>query len=160
MMLGVPVDGVVGSLGFTDPLAPGAVLRPLGLEVMPPWLVPKLPPGPLPTVGLVCGIVVTFGTLDVLPGPEPPGTPTPPGLNPPVVPVVAPPVAVPLGAEPLPLADPAPPPAPPELCAKARVEPARKVKVTAIESFMTEPAASERLKLNGSEMHAFQLSSS
>jgi hypothetical protein len=90
-----------------------------------------------PTVGLLCGIDGILGTLVVLPGPGPPGTPTPPGLNPPEVPVVGLPVEVPLGAEPAP-----DDPALPEVCAAASVEPARKakkVRPTAIESFMTEP---------------------
>jgi hypothetical protein len=141
MMLGVPVFGVEGSVGLTVVFAPGAVLRLLGLVVSPP----ELPPGPLPTVGLLCGIEGMLGVVVTLPGPEPPGTPTPPGLKPPLVPLVAPP-PVPLGAAPveddpaLPPADPAlpPPPAPPpELCATANVEPARNIRVTAIESFMS-----------------------
>jgi hypothetical protein len=54
MMLGVPVCGVVGSVGLTVVFAPGAVLRLLGLVV-----IPDLPLGALPVVGLpgIAGIL-------------------------------------------------------------------------------------------------------
>ena len=50
-MRGAPGGGAVGSVDGL-PLAPG-LLRLLGLELRPELdVVPKLPPGPLPTVGL------------------------------------------------------------------------------------------------------------
>src|SRR5436309_6174766 len=132
MMLGMPGAGLSGSLLRADePEAPAAV----------PELVPTLPvvdgePLPLvllePSVPVVCGTpalptpVPKFGVTVVLPGPGPPGTPTPDGF--PGWPAVAPPgevlptlpleVPVPLAA---PLVPPAPPLEPPP-CANANVE--------------------------------------
>ena len=66
MMLGVPVDPLVTlPLGFVPPglvVEPGAPVprlpRLLGLLLRPEpdWPVVKLPPGPLPTVGLLGGM--------------------------------------------------------------------------------------------------------
>src|SRR5262249_12398384 len=138
----------------TLPFAPGAVFRLLGLVVMPePAVGPVLPVEPLPALGLLCGIDGMLGTLVVLPGPAPPGTPTPPGVKlpadpapsppaagPPVVPDAAPPEAAP-PADPPADPPPAPPAPPPELCASASVEPAAmKANASAIEIFMSEPA--------------------
>jgi hypothetical protein len=164
MMFGVPDEVelplVTLPLGFApvgfvvEPGAPfprfprllGLVLRP-----EPDWPLVKLPPGPLPTVGLLCGTAGWLGVTAVLPGPGPPGTPAAPGFTepvPPVPPEVAPvdvpavPVpdvpAVPLVAPPL-----APPPAdppldpPPLLWANASVEPAaRKAATRTMDVFM------------------------
>ena len=54
MIRAAPGGGAVGSLGLVEALPPApGVLRLLGLELRPePAVVPKLPPGPLPTVGL------------------------------------------------------------------------------------------------------------
>jgi hypothetical protein len=70
MMRGDPGGGAVGSLGLVAlPLAPGVLrlpgeftpgaLRLLGLELSSDPL--KLPPGPLPTVGLFGRIAGWFG---------------------------------------------------------------------------------------------------
>src|SRR3954466_10251498 len=117
MMLGVPEPEVE----LDDPAVP---------EFVPLLLLPLL----LPTVPVVCGIpalptpVPKFGVTVVLPGPGPPGTPTPDGL--PGCPAAAPPgevaptlplvVPVPPAAPPAP-PPPAPPPDPPPW-ASARVE--------------------------------------
>src|SRR3954449_1865713 len=104
---------------------------PLPLPLLPLLLLP------LPTVPVVCGIpafptpVPKLGVTVVLPGPRPPGTPTPEGF--PGCPAAAPPgevaptlpldVPVPPAAPPVPpaLPPPAPPPDPPPW-ASARVE--------------------------------------
>src|SRR3954466_14619206 len=120
MMLGVPEPEVE----LDDPAVP---------EFVPLLLLPLL----LPTVPVVCGIpafptpVPKLGVTVVLPGPGPPGTPTPEGF--PGCPAAAPPgevaptlpldVPVPPAAPPVPpaLPPPAPPPDPPPW-ASARVE--------------------------------------
>jgi len=60
MMLGVP-DGEVGSPGcVVDPVL--GEPRPVGRVVRLPLELPLgLPPGPLPTVGLLCGMVGMLG---------------------------------------------------------------------------------------------------
>src|SRR5690349_5750624 len=127
MMAGMPGAGLSGLLGV--PPDDDAVL---------PELVPVLPvvaaePPPLvlldPIVPVVCGMpalptpVPKFGVTVVLPGPGPPGTPTPDGL--PGWPAVAPPGDVeptlPLDV-PVPPVDPPVPPLEPPLCASATVE--------------------------------------
>ncbi len=149
MMRGAPAGGAVGSLGA----APPGVFRLLGFVRRPPLdAVPDgetlgMPAPPLPTVGPGVFIAGWFGVLAVLPGPVPPGTPTPPLLIDPVLPVPLgiPPGEGPVGLEAPPLADapPAPlPPVPPdepppEPCAKANAEPAaRNANVNAMEVFM------------------------
>src|SRR4051812_4940573 len=132
MMLGVPEPEVE----LDDPAVPEFV--PL-LLLLPLLLLPLLPLLPLllPTVPVVCGIpafptpVPKLGVTVVLPGPGPPGTPTPEGF--PGCPAAAPPgevaptlpldVPVPPAAPPVPpaLPPPAPPPDPPPW-ASARVE--------------------------------------
>src|SRR4051812_35361686 len=136
MMLGVPEPEVE----LDDPAVPEFV--PL-LLLLPLLLLPLLPLLPLllPTVPVVCGIpalptpVPKLGVTVVLPGPGPPGTPTPDGL--PGWPAAAPPgevaptlpldVPVPPAAPPVPPALPPPPaPPPPPPWASARVENATK----------------------------------
>src|SRR4051812_42653255 len=109
MMLGVPEPEVE----LDDPAVPEFV--PL-LLLLPLLLLPLLPLLPLllPTVPVVCGIpafptpVPKLGVTVVLPGPGPPGTPTPEGF--PGCPAAAPPGEV---APTLPLDVPVPPAAPP-----------------------------------------------
>jgi hypothetical protein len=124
MMFGVPEP----TLGVVDePLEPEPTLPVTDGEPLPLAL-------PDPIVPVVCGTpalptpVPKFGAVVVVPGPGPPGTPTPEGL--PGCPPAAPPGAVlptlplevPVPLEPLlvppdPPLDPPPPP-----CAKANVE--------------------------------------
>jgi hypothetical protein len=67
MMRGEPGGGAVGSLGFVTAVPPAVplpapdVLRLLGLELRPEPLLLKLPPGPLPTVGVFARIPGWFG---------------------------------------------------------------------------------------------------
>ena len=83
-----------------------------------------------------------MGVLSVSPGPVPPGTPMPPLLIEPVLPVPLGrlPGAGPVGLDAPPVAELPPaalPPVPPELWAKARVDPAaRKASASAVEIFM------------------------
>jgi len=123
MMVGVPVSTV-----DDEPVLPerAAVLPVTAGEPLPLVL-------PEPTVPVVCGMpalptpVPKFGVTVVLPGPGPPGTPTPDGL--PGWPAPAPPGEVEptlLPEVPVPPVDPPVPPLEPPLCASAIVENAAK----------------------------------
>src|SRR5947209_20252380 len=117
MMLGMPGAGLRGSLLRADEPE-------VSTELVPTLPVVEGEPLPLvllePSVPVVCGTpalptpVPKFGVTVVLPGPGPPGTPTPDGL--PGWPAVAPPgdVAPTLPLDvPVPAAAPLVPPAPP-----------------------------------------------
>lgn len=104
--------------------------------------------------------------LTVLPGPVPPGTPMPPLLIDPVLPVPLgiPPGAGPVGLDAPPLVElppaalpPVPPDAPPELCATASVEPAAmNASVRAMEVFMGCAPFLNRFRFNGRTGAAFR----
>lgn len=167
MMRGAPAGGSDGSRapperGVSRLL--GLVRRPEPRDALPAGgEIPGAPPRP--TVGLFGGIAGWFGVLTVLPGPVPPGTPIPPLLIEPVLPVplgVAP-GAGPVGLEAPPLAElppdvlpPVPPDDPPDPCASARVEPAAmKASVNAMEVFMSAPFLN-RFRFNGSVRAVFR----
>jgi len=146
-MLGVPEDGFVLVEELPDPTLPVAAGEPLPL-VLPEPTVPVVRGTPaLPTP------VPKFGVTVVLPGPGPPGTPTPDVL--PGWPPAAPPGAVLLT---LPLEVPVPPELPlvPPPCARAIVEHATRSVVASTGERIRMGASSAGRWVNDSREAAFR----